>query len=588
MTDTVQFELEHSTTGWELHASDSQWVDALYSVLMDTLHVDLIPAQLPFVGHQEIDDVWCVFASAAGSADVRGQLVPSRLYSRLDLDPFVAIPSWLGAQSPIPPLNPDEAPTPTQRVVRPLDVEEAGPEYLRYAYGYYLSCERALRTSTYWSVLPPGVPAKLSPLSCFAAEPSASSAMTLDQLFAPAETTPSAAERPVGSETQKIVIGSTPDTSSDTDAAGNSDWTAVELHKPVEVLDPAPDAHSTTSETVADPPEDTATVTQLRRQLRRLRQMWIASVILLLAVSGVSTWLVIRWSRDQLTELRKTTVRLDTVLQGLDLPDDGRSADEHIRAALRDLSTVSIQSGAWQTGLRSRGAEPEDVLGTLVDLSRLSTVRLARLVEAEARILDVAGNSAPLGRLADAETQIQQLVTVQPALSALAGTEPPLTAIAARSEALEQLATNANALQRLADRSSDLVALAGQQDDLAKLSRHAQVLSTLAAQAADIVTFVERRQRALEALAERSDDLITLADASASVRELVARQRTLERLVRSSSDLFALAESVPLRQLVEERELLAQLERNLSELAALADNAPALLELANQSVSGSE
>jgi F0F1-type ATP synthase delta subunit len=562
MTEGVQFTLEDatpgdSTPGWVVKCSDEEWSEALRSVLVDTLHLDQIPSELPFLGHQEIGDMWCVFASGVGSRDLVGRLVPPALYSRLDLDPYVAVPTWLRDAAPIGFLDPDAVPAPTQRTVKPLDVAELGPGYLRFAYGYFLSCERALRAATYWSVLPPGVPAKLSPLTCFAAQPAKPSELGVDGLF---ETGLADTEQPPRSE---------------------PDWTALELERPEEVEEPslvAPGGGG--RQGGGEPPADEATVAALSRRLRRVQQLWVASVLVLVVAGAAATWMATRWAREEIAAVKRSSVPLSALLEGLNLPDDGRPAEERIRAALRDLSTVAVQSGAWQEGLRSRGAEPEDVLGTLVDLSRLSTEKVRRLAAAEERIVRLAGDAAALERLADAESELQQLATVQPALSTVAGIEPTLSSVAARGDTVVGLTDSAQSLARLAERSSALVRLARQEGELDKLAEHAQVLSTLADQAAGIVTFLERRQRSLEVLSDRSEELVALADASASVRELVARQRTIERLVRSSSDLFALAENVSLRQLAERRELLAELERNLTELSALAANAPALLELA--------
>ncbi len=560
MSEGVRFRLEDTAPGsgspdWVVQCDDEEWIDSLLSLLGETLHVHLVPPELELVGHQEIGDVWCVFASGAGTRDVVGCLVPSEVYGRFDLDPFVALPTWLGHAAPVRALNPDTVPEPTRRVVKPLDVREVGEPYLRFAYGYFLSCERALRTSTYWSVLPPGVPAKLSPLSCFAVDPPSSAELTLDELF--------------GAQTQ----GRQHRTSS------QPDWTALELERPEALLEPPLNESDGAAEGPDDDPGTPPSVAALSQRLRRLRQLWIASVVVLVLAGVGTTWGALRWGAEQLADVRDSSVPLSVLLEGLDLPEDGRAPEERIRAALRDLSTVSIQSGAWQEGLRSRGAEPEDVLGTLVDLSSLSTERIRRLVEAEDRVVGLAEDAATLGRLADAEGELQQLVTAQPSLTALASASDQLMELAPRSEPILKLADEADALGRLAKRNAALIQIARQQGDLEKLVDRAQVLATLADQAAGIVTFLERRQRALEALADRSEELVSLAEASASIRELVARQRTIERLVRSSSDLFAVAENLPLRQLAERRELLAQLERDLAELAALAENAPALLEL---------
>jgi hypothetical protein len=363
------------------------------------------------------------------------------------------------------------------------------------------------------------------------------------------------------------------DVSPDIESSENSgDWSAVELAKSdleVDAEAPQPDV----PEPVVGPDDPdpgaeapAADVAALEARLAKVtkslqrRTAVLGSVILVLTIAaGVGFGYLYQRLQQDVARLENDKVGIDAMVEGLGLTTEGRTAEESLRAKLRDLATASIQSGAWQEGLKSRGTTPEEFLDHLVALSEVhdSLLKLARQETGLLRLARVVSSLVPV---AEHQNLLVAMTEHAEALETLAEVQTNLVELAANRRALQSLAENEEALEVLAGHRSDLVGLASQRPQLDETVLRVATFETMSREVANVLTFMERRQRDLDRLAGRTDALLGLAD-SGALEDLTARQAELKRLLDRSEALGALADDVA---------RLRALSANADELVVLA------------------
>jgi len=597
----VRFRLEEHGSGWQVRADRPVIGAAVEHAVVVEAGLGDLPPDLALVGHLELGDRWCVFVREPGMTAVNGVLLEETDYLDRDLDPFATGAFLLGSTGLRDVVEGGVLPKPSGSLAN-LVPASGRPEYLRYAYGFFLAGHREARRGFYCSVLPPHKRPPDSPLTCFAPpeRPPETRTMGVPQPDArpvsreasllPEE--PFAVHREAEGETSVAgEVFAAPEEPSpiidDTAGAGpeakpsrarsrdiseeksggehatvshgdglEADWSAIELEKSdLEVADEqAPQVEEPTPVVGPDDPEpdvesSSADIAALEAGLavarktlgRRTAVLW--SVIVAMAiVAGVGFGYLYQRLQHEIARLDTDKVDMTAMVDGLGLTTEGRTAAESLRAKLRDMATSSIQSGAWQEGLKSRGTTSEEFLDHLVALSEVHD-SLLKLARAETGLLRLARVVNGLEPLADRRDLVVALTEHSDALTAVAGVQQDLVELAARRRALGSLADRKSDLEVLAGMRPDLVALTSQRRQLEETVLRAATFETMSREVANVLTFMERRQRDLDRLASRSGALLELVDSSA-LADVSRRQEELKRLLDRSEALGELADDV--------------------------------------------
>jgi len=559
-------------------SDDATLVESLPNILGRGLLLDQIPSSLPVVGHCQIGQRWCVFARERGETEIRGVVLPEEQYAKAGFDPFVVAATHFrgrGVRDAVAngPVNP-----PSSGLAHESD------EPLRAAYSSFLAGDNRLRRGSYLSVLPAGLTPKSSPLSCLTVVGTA----TKNDAIPLPDTKPHAARKPGRASTPASPLDETkglpieeipwrptpkpaPPGSEDNDEASRSpraSWKSV-------TLDRGGDAVGAARPPM---PEPTAAA-DLEERLRTLEQQ--AASTRRMVVAGLAVALVLGLAAGVLLDTRIRTVAslsvpVTTIAHGLGVEAPPEEVDAAIEAHLRDLSTVAVQSGAWQAVLERRGVERDIFLDRLVDLSSRQK-ELLSLADRTRQLTTLAAKVEPLDKIAAAADDLVAISNTRGDLVDLAGRREELTSLAEAVGALNSIATVADSLLEVAGSAEDLVKLAPNADDLnalagdrsdlqavadqraalAVLAANATALRTLADHGADLMVFWERYGGAVQTLARQQQNLSSLAE----------RHRTLARLVEESPALYAMADNEALLKLADQPDDV----RNLVRLAQHAD-----------------
>jgi len=587
---------------WQTEPPEPSLAPALGHVLGSILRIEEIPRDLPLIGHVHLFGRWCIFVREPNASGLDVVLLSPNEYLRHAFDPFLVGARMIDSPTlksivDKPGLGHVSAPA------RPIPVREV-ENYLPLAWARYAASPMEERQRLFSSLLPSSVAPDRSPLTCFVAEPEAETPTAVPEpeqtASSPEPEEPAAPPEParpeVPEEPSEPPLADpfelADDTSFTPDASPPSVAEDRNEHSPDEsevVLPPPapagewfdlPLARTETAEpALVEPPPaspepateegdgddarapGTALVAELERALAR-RTVALVALAVLLVAAIVAGLLHARTVDRRVAELEATRVRLSTLTDGLGLAGDTRDPNVALRAKLADLATVSIQSGAWQEGLHSRGVEPETFLSELVDLSRLQP-QLKRLAATDAALTDLARRHDPLVSLAEHSED----------LTAIADERDALVRLAAVGDRLLGLAEVKPGLDTLAASSSDLAALAGERSDIDDLLRQANTLTSMSREVANLITFMERRQADLEQLAEHAAPLLELSSVQRHLVDLARKKTTLDALIQVNEQLLTLADSPEL----------ARLARDKDSLKAFADNLGELLELARHS-----
>jgi hypothetical protein len=326
----------------------------------------------------------------------------------------------------------------------------------------------------------------------------------------------------------------------------------------------------------------------------------LVAAILLPLVVGYLAWSTLH---EEVKRLEQTKVEMATLVDGLLLNEEQElSPEDALLAKLHDLATVSVQSGAWQSGLRKRGVDPSELLDTLVvvlksrrEITRLARVEaaLSRLARAEPALTSLAASSEPLVELAGSQASLVQLSAAATELTSLASQhsviarlvehEPAAVSLARLQEPLTAVAEQAPELAQLRRQRANLLALAGLRQEIESQLRQAAKLDTMINEMARVLTFMEQRQADLEQLCRRKDAVIQVTDLRNQLADLARRQTVLTRLAGSSEALLELADDIYLRRMVANEKSLSVLSSRLDDLARLTLHADQLVQLVGSS-----
>jgi len=382
-----------------------------------------------------------------------------------------------------------------------------------------------------------------------------------------------------------------PQTSGSIDVSqAESDWADLELTSP-ETLQH--ESEIIAEEGSPDPASSQPSVTHLVERLtlledrlrRRTRALMIAICIAVLLGLGVSAFAWIRFT-DEVRQLDQAKVDLTTLNHGLRLTSQDIDPEEALIAKLRDLSTISLQSGAWQAGLQARGVDLEHLLDLLV-LLYTEQDSLQVVLDNEPDIAEIARQRAALDDLATRQPQLAQLSDVTPAMMSLAEVAEPLQILAGHASPLAQLAAHQTSLvelaphaqrlataepeiSRLVEHRQAVLALAARENELLSLLENARALNTVASEVARVLTFMEQRQADLEQLAKHRQALLALVSYQADLTSLAGNRSSLSALAAEQSKLLALANDVHLARFVNDDKHLAVISDNLDVLALLS------------------
>ncbi len=601
-TQRLRVELDEGT--WRTDPPDPSLAPALGHVFGGILRLEEVPRDLPVIGHVHLFGRWCVFVREPETSALDVVLLSPNEYLRHAFDPFLvgarilASPT-LKALVDKPGLGHVSAPA------RPIPVRSV-ENYLPLAWARYAASPMEERQRLYSSLLPTSVAPDRSSLTCFVAEPEAegpSAAPEPEQAAAGPEPeqldearepggTPASEEPPqptladpfeLGDETLPTPAGLEPpiaDTAGERPPEANEvatprpelagEWFDVPLARteapeqtPADPATAAPDLPTAAAQ--ADEPSPPTRISELERSLAR-RTAALAVLSVLFLVAAVAAVLYSRAVDRRLADLEATRVRLSTLTDGLGLGNDSRDPEIALRAKLADLATVSVQSGAWQEGLQSRGVEPETFLSELVEISRIQP-ELKRLAAADAALSDLAKRHDPLVALSDRSEDLTAIADEREALVKLAGVGERLLGLAEAKPRLDTLAAS----------SKDLAALAGRRGAIEDLLAQASTLTSMAREVANLITFMERRQADLERLAEHTAPLLELSSVQRHLVDLARKKTALDALIQVNEQLLTLADSPELARLVKDQDSLKALTDNLGELLELARHSRELL-----------
>jgi hypothetical protein len=342
----------------------------------------------------------------------------------------------------------------------------------------------------------------------------------------------------------------------------------------------------------------TETEDALQTRTRLLAGTLVVAILLPLLV-GYFVWSTLH---EDVQHLDLTKVEMTTLVDGLQLGDQDLSPEDALLAKLHDLATVSVQSGAWQSGLRKREVDPAELLDTLVLIlkSRRSLTRLARvesalgtLARAEPALSSLAASREPLIKLAESQESLAQLTGAageltsianqHTVISRLAEHEPAVVSLAKLQEPLTALTKHTPELAQLRRQRANLLALAGRRAEIESQLQQAATLDTMINEMARVLTFMEHRQGDLEQLCRRKDAVIQITDLRNQLADLARRQAALNRIAGSSDALLALADDIYLRRMVDNEKSLSVVSSRLDDLARLTLHADQLVQLVGAS-----
>ncbi len=557
--ETTRFTVRLSEGEWRTEPPDPSLDRALGHVFGHLARLDSVPAEVAVVGHVQLFGRWCAFLRPAGSARIEAALIDADRYARIGYDPFLIASRLFASEDLRRVVEGGSLPQVPAPPARPIPIASCG-DYLPLAYARFLASELGERQELYVSVLPAGLPPEHSPLSCFTAEPEPPAPSPVRKPIppaAPASATHPAPADPAGQDHSRQdwfdrPLAHTPE----------AETASVSPSPPAAAPDPTGPRPE-----LAPAPHDDGRVAALERALRwRTIALAVTAAFLLGAiVLGIGQ---LGTLERRLADLDAGAARISTLTQGLGIPPEHDDPEAAIRARLYDLATVSVQSGAWNEGLRQRGVEPAEFLDRLVDLSREQPI-LSRVAASGDELLALSGRREPLLALADANAPLLALAVQSEALARLTAVEARLTAAAAVQPALE----------RLAGRAEDLDALARRRADVEQLLGQAATLTSAAREVANLVVFMERHQRALEQLAQRGASLVELSAEQRHLIDLARKKSTLDALIASSDGLLALVDSPGLTRLAADDAAVEALTQDLDKLLELARHSQTLLEI---------
>jgi len=519
-------------------SEDRTLTEALPGILGRGLLLGRIPSGPAVVGHCQVGPHWCVFAREQGQVDFHGFALSDQHYAKAEYDPFVAAATYLEGRSVRDAVHAGPVEPPSSGIAADAD------EPLRAAYRCFLDGDPSLRQGAYVSILPPGLAPQISPLTCLAvvgrhADDEGSAAAT----SGPSPPTGgSRAVRRVSAtaDTMTLATGVEPRPPVDEDASEAS-WESIEL-------DRGGDAVAASRPPRPEPTEATdleRRMTSLEDRLSSTRRVFaVALVATLLAGIGAGAAL-----EHRIRRAAAASVPLATLTEGLGVeapPDETLPA---VAAHLRDLSTVAVQSGAWQAVLERRGVERDIFIDRLVDLSSRQKELLA-LADAQRPLATLATEARALGGIARSAADLEAVAASRQSLvdlagrhdglilladsaddlRSLAGVSASLQGLAGSAVDLEKLASNADGLTALAADRRNIQTVADQHAALAALAADSTALRTLAADGAELMVFWERYGTAVQDLARQQESLSSLAE----------RHRTIARLVEESPAIYAL------------------------------------------------
>lgn len=559
--ETARFTVRPADGEWRTDPRDPSLERAIGHVFGQLLRLEAIPPEVPVVGHVQLYGRWCVFVRPHRSSRLGAMLLDTERYASLGYDPFLVGARAFGVPDLQRLVDGDPLPPAPTAPSRPIPVESCG-DYLPLAYARFLTSEPSERAELYVSVLAPGVPTERVPLASFTAAPTAEASPPA-RPPQPAPSPPPAAPAAGGPPGKPPAEGLE-------DLPGEwFDLPLARTEEPQAEPRPAPEAEPEDRDepfpTPAEEPAEPAPA--IARSLRRRTVALAAAAALLAVACGFALWRISVLDR-RIEALDASSARLATLAQGLGIPSDEADPEAAVRARLYDVATVSVQSGAWNEGLRQRGVEPAEFLDRLVELSGVQP-SLSRLAAAEQPLLAVAERSGALVAVAGVDQSLLALAAEAEALSRAAAVEARLTALAAAQPALDRLAGAEGPLSSLATREEDLVQLLGQ----------ASTLTSAAREVANLVVFMERHQRDLERLAQRTASLVEISGEQRHLVDLARKKATLDALIASSERLLALVDSPGLAQLAADPEAVSALAADLDRLLQLARHSQVLLEV---------
>jgi hypothetical protein len=535
----IRFTLE-ADRGWcfgGLEGAAIQLREELAGKLLDEIKVAELPEAEAVVGHVRAAGSWFIFFKPSGEQGLTGVILPDDVYQRHGYDPYRIGAAVLGRRT----LAVIVAPAGTQ----PAEEQALGTQ-LASAYRQFRAGD-------------PG-----SPLPCYSSH------------GVPAEV-------PAEPRWQEVPLLRTD--KPETPEAG-----LEEMPTPTQDIGPA--ALRKLEQRLGDVEES------LRLRTRMLAATLAVAVVMPMLV-GFMVWSSLQGDVQRLEETKVATATLmDGLLLGGDQQDTGLSREDALMAKLHDLATVSVQSGAWQTGLRQREVDPGELLDTLVtimqtrtSLAGLARVErplrnlagiepvLSRLAPRTEPLLKLAGNEEPLTRLSGSADQLAALAEHSESLSRVAGHEPAVSALAAVHEPLTEIAELQPGLSQLHRRQADLVALAGHRSEIETQLRTAATLDTMINEMSRVLTFMEQRQADLEQLARRKDIIIQLAGLRDELTSLARKHKTLDQLAGSGDALLKLGNNIYLQRMADNDKALAVLSSRLDALAQLTLSSDQLLQL---------
>jgi hypothetical protein len=562
-------------------SDDTTLNELLPGILTRGLLLDRIPSSLPLVGHCRVVQRWCIFARERGESEIHGVVLPEEQYAQAGFDPFVVAATHLKGRDVRDAVEHGPVDPPASGLAQESD------EPLRAAYSCFLAGDNRLRRGPYLSVLPADLTARVSPLSCLTV---AGPRIVNDAIPLP-DTKPHTAREseppstPVSplDETRGLPIeeipwrpaqkSAPPGPEDDTEApaAPDASWESVPLDRGGDSIaaarPPKPQP--------ADPTDLDERLRTIEHRAASTRRILVAGLVIALLL-GIVAGIVLE---TRIRRVASLSVPVTTIARGLGVEAPPREVEAAIEAHLRDLSTVAVQSGAWQAVLERRGVERDIFLDRLVDLSGrqkellslADKIRPLTTLAAKADSLDklapaaddLVGVSNSRDELVDLAKRREELISLADAVGALSSIAPvadSLLTIAGSADDLATLASNAENLNALAGDRHDLQAVADQSAALAALAANATALRTLADHGAELMVFWERYGGAVQTLARQQQSLSSLAE----------RHRTLTRLVEEGPALSAMADNKALQTL-------ADRPGDVENLVRLAQNADALL-----------
>jgi len=160
--DAARFTYERTAGGWRLQSDEPGLGGPLEGAFRYELRLGDLPADVAVVGHVRVTGLWCVFARDGGSPVVRGIALRGEQYEAHGYDPFTVAAELIESRSAGKTVTAGDT---TGLCPRPGF--EAQQHYLVEAHRRFLLGSLSERQSPYCSVLPPGFPRRLSPLSAF-------------------------------------------------------------------------------------------------------------------------------------------------------------------------------------------------------------------------------------------------------------------------------------------------------------------------------------------------------------------------------------------------------------------------------------